>query len=76
MSFGQSIDFGVEVQQNTNLVKKWLLTDELSEYNRAFSILDNNADTVNVYFNSFSMSNNFEIPFYFRYNFKKRSFSA
>ena len=73
-SLCQSIDFGVEAQQNYNLVKKWQLTDELSEFNRAFSILDNNQDTINVYFNTFSMTNNFEIPVYFRFNFKKRSF--
>jgi len=71
---GQSLDFGVEVQQNTNLVQKWLLTDDLNEFNRAFSLLDVNQDTMNVYFNTFSMSNNFEIPLYFRYNFKKRTF--
>lgn len=74
ISFGQSVDFGVELQQNNNLVKKWLLTDELSDFNRAFSVLDNNQDTINVYFNTFSMANNFEIPIYFRFNFKKRSF--
>ena len=74
LSFAQSIDFGIEVQQNTNLVKQWLLTDQLSEHNRAFSILDLNQDTVNVYFNTFSMTNNFEMPVYFRYNFKKRVF--
>jgi len=70
----QSLDFGVEVQQNTNLVKKWLLSDNLSEFNRAFSVLDINQDTMNVYFTTFSMTNNFEIPLYFRYNFYKRYF--
>lgn len=73
-SWSQSLDFGVEVQQNNNLVKKWLQTESLSDYNRAFSLQDINGDTLNVYFTTFSMSNNFEIPLYFRYNFKKRLF--
>lgn len=73
-SWSQSLDFGVEVQQNNNLVKKWLQTDELNDFNRAFSLEDINGDTLNVYFNTFSMANNFEIPLYFRYNFKKRFF--
>jgi hypothetical protein len=72
--WSQSLDFGVEVQQNNNLVKKWLQTDELNNFNRAFSLEDINGDTLNVYFNTFSMTNNFEIPLYFRYNFKKRFF--
>lgn len=72
--WSQSLDFGVEVQQNNNLVKKWLQTDALSDYNRAFSLQDINGDTLNVYFTTFSMSNNVEIPLYFRYNFKQRFF--
>ncbi len=74
-SWSQSLDFGIEVQQNNNLVKKWLQTDALNDYNRAFSLADIHGDTLNVYFNTFSMTNNFEIPLYFRYNFKKRFFA-
>lgn len=72
--FSQTLDFGIEVQQNNNLVKQWLLTDELSDLNRAFSVKDINGDTLNVYFTSFSMTNNFEIPLYFRYNYLNRYF--
>ncbi|MBI3136603.1 MAG: hypothetical protein HYZ14_18150 [Bacteroidetes bacterium] len=71
----QSLDFGLEVQQNTNLVQKWVLTNELNELNRAFSLQDANGDTMNVYFTTFSMTNNFEIPVYFRFNFKRRWFA-
>lgn len=74
ISRSQSLDFGVEVQQNTNRVKKWSFTDEFSDAGRAFSAMDIYGDTLNFYFNSFSMSNNFEIPLYFRYNFKRRYF--
>jgi hypothetical protein len=70
----QSFDFGLEAQQNNNMVQKWLLSADLSEFNRAFSLVDINQDTMNVYFNTFSMTNNFEAPVYFRYNFKKRVF--
>lgn len=70
----QTMDFGLEAQQNNNLVVKWLLSNELSEYNRAFSILDNNGDTLDVHFNTFSMANNFEVPVYFRFNMFHRWF--
>lgn len=72
--FSQTFDFGVEVQQNNDRVKKWLMTDQLSDFNKAFSLKDINGDTMNVYFTSFSMTNNFEIPLYFRYNFRTRYF--
>jgi len=70
-AMAQTLDFGIEVQQNTNLVKKWLLTDDLSEFNRAFSLVDINQDTMNVHFTTFSMTNNFEVPIYFRYNLSR-----
>lgn len=73
--WSQSLDFGIEVQQNTNLVKKWLLTEDLNEFNRAFSLEDIHGDTLNVHFNTFSMTNNFELPVYFRFNFKRRWFA-
>lgn len=73
--FGQSLDFGVEVQQNNNQVKKWTLNDNLSNVNLAFTVLDNNDDSLNVYFNQFSMTNNFEIPLYFRINTGPRFFA-
>lgn len=72
--FCQSFDFGLEVQQNTNLVKKWGFDDTPSTQNHAFSVLDNNSDTLHVFFTRFSMTNNFEVPVYFRYNFKRRFF--
>ncbi|MBK7131090.1 MAG: hypothetical protein IPM74_11235 [Crocinitomicaceae bacterium] len=73
-AFNQTFDFGVEVQQNTNLVKKYGLSDEPSEQNKAISVLDLNGDTMNLYFTKFSMVNNFEIPVYFRFNFGRRYF--
>lgn len=70
----QKIDFGVEVQQNTNLVQEWVGSNDLNKFNQAFSLTDVQGDTLNIFFNEFSMVNNFEIPLYFRFNLQKRFF--
>lgn len=71
----QSLDFGVEVQQNNNLVQKWQIDKILTEANSDFWMRDVNGDTLNLHFTTFSMSNNFEIPLYFRFNLKHRWFA-
>jgi len=71
---GQSIDFGIEVQQNNNKASTHLWSNEASRFNRAFSYVDLNSDTVDVHFTNFSMANNFEMPIYFRLNAQKRYF--
>ncbi len=70
----KKLDFGLEVQMNNNLVDKWLYDDVYDDNNLSFSILDQSNDTLNIYLNKFSMENNFEVPIYFRYNWKNRQF--
>lgn len=75
-SFSQSLDFGVEASSNFNFVEK-IEFDSVQRYdpeNIAFSIVDFAGDTSNVFLNKFTMDNHFEIPLFFRYNFRKRWF--
>jgi hypothetical protein len=74
LTIAQSLDFGVEVQQNYNAVEKFEILDKYHPDNLALSVLDHNLDTSNFYFSKFNMENNFEIPLYFRVNFRKRWF--
>ena len=69
ISFGQwRIDFGVEAQINQNKIQKWELFDRYDPAGVTLSVLDIDNDTLDIYFNKFNMSNNFEIPIYFRLN--------
>jgi hypothetical protein len=70
----QSIDFGVEVQQNYNSVEKLEIQDKYHPDNLALAVTDLNQDTTNIYFSKFNMENNLEIPLYLRLNFRKRWF--
>ncbi|MBD3638112.1 MAG: hypothetical protein HUJ25_12240 [Crocinitomicaceae bacterium] len=62
------IDFGVEAQINQNKVKKWELGSLYTPEGRTLSMLDVGGDTLDIFFNKFTMDNNFEIPIYFRLN--------
>lgn len=72
--YAQSIDFGIEVQNNYNTVENFFDTDPYDPNNLAVSVTNLDGDTTNVYFNQFKMENNFEIPLYFRFNLRKRWF--
>ena len=74
LSFAQSVDFGVEVNQNYNAVEKFQLTDIYSPSNLELSAKNLAGDTVNTYFYKFTMDNHFEIPLYLRFNWRKRWF--
>lgn len=70
----QSIDFGIEVQNNYNYVESF---DSLGPYdpeNIAVSVSDLMGDTSNIHLYEFQMENNWELPLYFRFNFRKRWF--
>ena len=62
------IDFGIESQVNSNQVKKWTEFDKYDPSGLSVSVLDIDQDTLDIYFDRFSMENNFEIPIYFRFN--------
>lgn len=71
----QSLDFGVEVTSNFNSVEKFDFgEDQFDSSNLSLSIVDLAGNTSNIYFHKFTMDNHFEIPIYFRYNFRKRWF--
>lgn len=72
--FSQSVDFGIEVQQNYNSVEKIEALDKYHPDNLALSVTDLNNDTTNIYFSKFNMENNIEIPLYLRFNWRKRWF--
>jgi hypothetical protein len=70
----QSIDFGIEVQNNYNTVENFFTTDPYDPTNLSVSVTDLAGDTSNIFLSKFKMENNFEIPLYFRFNLKKRWF--
>jgi hypothetical protein len=70
----QSVDFGVEVNQNYNSVEKQYQNDIYDPANLELSVRNLGGDTVNAYFYKFTMDNHFEIPLYLRFNFRKRWF--
>ncbi|UKN00409.1 hypothetical protein K6119_11755 [Paracrocinitomix mangrovi] len=75
VGFSQNrIDFGVEAQINQNRVKKWDIGAVYTDDGKSLSVLDIYGDTMDVYFNEFSMENNFEIPIYFRINRRRHFF--
>lgn len=69
----QSLNFGIEFMQRNNKLSgtQSYLSD--ADYNNAyFHVMDRTNDTLGVNFNRFKVSNNFELPLYLRYKFKKR----
>lgn len=69
ISFGQwRVDFGVEAQVNQNKVQKWIVYDKYDPNSTTLEVVDVIGDTMGIFFNKFTMSNNFEIPIYFRLN--------
>ena len=73
-TFSQSVDLGIEVNQNYNTVEKFNLTDIYAPQNLELSVKNLAGDTVNTYFYKFTMDNHFEIPLYLRFNLRKRWF--
>ncbi|OIQ37773.1 MAG: hypothetical protein BM555_00110 [Crocinitomix sp. MedPE-SWsnd] len=71
----QSVDFGIEVNQNYNNVETFAESDIYSETNRALGVLDIGGDTINTYFFKFTMDNHVEVPLYLRFNLRKRWFA-
>jgi hypothetical protein len=74
ISIGQSVDFGIEVNQNYNNVEKFALDDIYDQSNLALGVKDIGGDTINTYFFKFTMDNHVEIPLYLRFNLRKRWF--
>jgi hypothetical protein len=79
-SFGQKLEFGFALQQNFNRLAE-VDKPRFDPSFRAFNIDGvssfvggNPLDTVEVYMNKFSLEDNFEIPLFFRYQFKNRFF--
>lgn len=73
ISNSQSLNFGLEFMQRNNKLSGTQSYISDADYNNAyFHVIDRTNDTLGVNFNRFKVSNNFELPLYLRYKFKKR----